>query len=582
MRTRASFVSLVCVGSLSVAAPASGQTSQRQISLDRFHGDYVVQLDGSVDVTETLDVRFDGSWNGIIRDLSLQHRTAEGRSARLDLDVQWVRDSDGNELEVEESGNRENRRVQIWVPNAEDAVRTVEIRYRVSNALRFFSEDAPTGHHDELYWNVTGNAWDMPIRQATARVVLPEAVTGLQAWAYTGAEGSRASDATIRVERSGVEATTTRLLSPGEGLTVSVTWDPGVVRRPSGLAQTAGRARGAWPLAIPFLVFGFMTRRWLQRGRDPRGQAIVVQYEPVEDMSPAEMGTLVDHRADAQDLTATLVDLAVQGYLSIEEVTESKFFGLGSSTDYVFRLRKPADQWEDLKPHERAYLGALFPGGRETVELSDLENKFYKHLDGIRDAVYDRLVAGGYYRERPDKVKGRHMGGAIVGAGGGFAGAAWVANGGPFLAEPLSLALGGGISALILAGFGLVMPARTEEGVRARESALGFKEFLDRVETDRYRRMITSPDLFERFLPYAMAFGVEERWAEAFRDLIQTPPEWYHGRSGQAFRTDHFTQDVGQMASRASSTMSSSPSSSGSGGGGSSGGGSGGGGGSGF
>lgn len=582
MRIAALLLLLVCVRSLAVVAPAFGQTGQRQISLDRFHGDYVVQVDGSLDVTETLDVRFDGSWNGIIRDLSLQHRTAEGRSARLDLDVEWVRDPDGNELEVDESGNRENRRLQIWVPGAEDAVRTVVIRYRVANALRFFSEDAPTGHHDELYWNVTGNAWDMPIRLATARVVLPDAASGAQAWAYTGAEGSRASDATIRVDGSAVEATATRSLSPGEGLTVSVTWDPGVVRRPSGLAQTAGRVRGAWPLAIPFLVFGVMTRRWLQRGRDPRGRTIVVQYEPVEDMSPAEMGTLVDHKADAEDLTATLVDLAVQGYVSIEEGTKSKFLGLGSSTEYVFRLRKPVDQWKSLRPHERAYLGALFAGGLESVELSDLENKFYRHLDRIRDAVYDRLVAQGYYRERPDKVKQRHIGGAIVSAGGGFAGAAWVANGGPFLAEPLALLLGCGISALIMAGFGLVMPARTEEGVRARAAALGFKEFLDRVETDRYRRMITSPDVFERFLPYAMAFGVEDRWAEAFRDLIQTPPEWYHGSGDQTFRTDRFTRDVGRMASRASSTMSSSPSSSGSGGGGSSGGGSGGGGGSGF
>jgi uncharacterized membrane protein len=127
-----------------------------------------------------------------------------------------------------------------------------------------------------------------------------------------------------------------------------------------------------------------------------------------------------------------------------------------------------------------------------------------------------------------------------------------------------------------------VMPARTEAGARAREAALGFREFLSRVETDRYRRMITSPDLFERYLPHAMAFGVSERWAKAFEGLYQEAPEWYAGGGMQGFRPTAFTSDMVRMNSAAESTLSSSPSSSGSGGGGSSGGGSGGGGGGGW
>lgn len=637
------------------------QSPDRRISLDRFHGEYVVDEGGSTHVTETLEVRFEGSWNGVIRDISLRHQTAEARRTRLDLEVTAVTDAAGNELRAEESGDRNNRRVQIWVPGAEDAVRTVVLRYTVSNAIRFFGPDAPSGHHDELYWNVTGNEWTMPIRRATATVVLPEAVTDVEAWAYTGTEGSRASEATVAVRGNTVDVATTRELAPGEGLTVSVNWPPGTVAGPSPAARLADRVRGAWPLALPLLVLGFMTRRWQKRGRDPRKRAISVQYEPVEDMSPAEMGTLVDHKADQEDLAATLVDLAVRGFLTIEERKQSRFLGLAKSTEYVFHLRRPPDQWNGLRPHERLYLAALFPahrlagvdaadavraavsrlpgvlaklipdrtlaslkevaadlgepaedspssgaggaaerdrraddptasesaaGGGEplaSVELSDLKNKFYRHLEGIRNAVYDRLVKSGYYRERPDKVLRQHFGGAGVIGGAGVAGALWVANGGPYLADPLFLVVAGLASAAVVAGFALIMPARTERGARAREQALGFKEFLERVETDRYRRMITSPELFERFLPYAMAFGVEDRWAGAFRDLIQTPPEWYHGHDASGFRTDHFTRDLGRMTSEAGSTMSSSPSSgSGSGGGGSSGGGSGGGGGSGF
>ena len=125
------------------------------------------------------------------------------------------------------------------------------------------------------------------------------------------------------------------------------------------------------------------------------------------------------------------------------------------------------------------------------------------------------------------------------------------------------------------------MPARTVGGARAREATLGFKEFLSRVEEDRYKRMITSPELFEKYLPYAMAFGVEEKWANAFKDIYREPPDWYSGGTGP-FNVSSFSQSISSMSSAAASSMSSSPNSSGSGGGGSSGGGSGGGGGSGF
>lgn len=146
------------------------------------------------------------------------------------------------------------------------------------------------------------------------------------------------------------------------------------------------------------------------------------------------------------------------------------------------------------------------------------------------------------------------------------------------------LALGGTMmfagvaSALILGIFAFLMPARTQAGARTREAALGFKQFLERVESPRYRRMITSPEQFERYLPFAMAFKCEKKWAAAFDDLLTQPPDWYHGRHG-TFRPTVFAADLGGMASTASSAMSTAPgSSSGSGGGGSVGGGSGGGG----
>jgi uncharacterized membrane protein len=144
--------------------------------------------------------------------------------------------------------------------------------------------------------------------------------------------------------------------------------------------------------------------------------------------------------------------------------------------------------------------------------------------------------------------------------------------------------IAGVVSGLIVAGFGRIMPARTVEGARVLERVLGFEEFLRRVEGDRLERVVKTPEMFERLLPFAMAFGVERKWAKAFEGIYREPPTWYVGSTTGPFDLNGFSSRLGDLSTRAESTMSSSPRSSGGSGfsGGSSGGGSGGGGGGGF
>jgi uncharacterized membrane protein len=285
-----------------------------------------------------------------------------------------------------------------------------------------------------------------------------------------------------------------------------------------------------------------------------------------------------------RDITATLVDLAVRGFIRIEEVTESKFLGLSKSTDYVIHIIRKRSEWTSLKPLEQRYLEALSsaaPRDGYRVKVSELTNRFYKSLPRIRDAIYEALVASGYYLERPDQVKVKWAGLAVFCAFAGVGLGVLATNQAWVIVSAVALIVAAVVSAVILFVFSRIMPARTTAGARAREATLGFKEFLERVETERYRKMITGPELFERYLPFAMAFGVEEKWARAFEGIYREPPSWYTGGTGH-FSPGSFASSIGQMSSAASSSMSSSPSSSGSGGGGSSGGGSGGGGGSGF
>jgi hypothetical protein len=284
-----------------------------------------------------------------------------------------------------------------------------------------------------------------------------------------------------------------------------------------------------------------------------------------------------------RDITATLVDLAVRGHLRIEERDDRKLFGLIGGREYVLHRLEPPDGGGDLAPHERLVCDGIFSGRGASVELSELEDEFYAELPGIRAGIFDRLLERGLYHARPDRVRTRWtVGGAIAGVviagiGGAVAGR--------FLMTPVPFLVAGGLVALILIGFGRVMPARTEAGARLLEQVLGFEEFLRRVEAEHFKRVILGkPELFDRYLPFAMAFGVEQKWGRAFEGIYTQAPTWYVGSGVGHFSASRFSSSLAALSSRASSTMSSSPrSSSGSGfSGGSSGGGGGGGGGGGF
>jgi uncharacterized membrane protein len=552
-------------------------SAQRTLVIERFHVAVDVSADGSIAVQETITARFTGSWNGIFRTIPVEYYTPRGLNYSLRLSVDSVTDDENRSLKYESSRVRHYRKLKIWVPGAADVTKTVKLRYHVANALRFFDE------HDELYWNVTGDEWEVPIERAAADIRLPDGVTGLRATSFRGIYGST-QQASVSIVPSGVHVEAASGLAFHEGLTAVVGWNPGVVHRPTAVERAAALAYSNLPLAIPPLVFFGMLRLWRARGRDPALAPIAAQYEPPAQMTPAELGTLFDGKPDMCDITATVVDLAVRGYLHITEEDDPKFFGLFSSKDYTFTLKKPRSAWSALKTHERDMLEAMFDDGEESVKLSDLKNKFYKHLPGLRNGLYGMLVKAGFYTGRPDRVRTSYIvGGVVVGFILGGAGATVMAG---FGMQPVAAIIAGVLSAIIIAVFGWFMPSRTVLGTRELEKVLGFQEFLTRVESDRLQRIVKTPAMFEKFLPYAMALGVADNWAKAFEDIYKEPPQWYTGPGGiHAFRPSSFASSLGAMSSQAATAMASAPRSSGGsgfGGGGSSGGGFGGGGGGGF
>jgi uncharacterized membrane protein YgcG len=554
----------------------------KELRIERFNAQINVLPDSSVSVTESITAHFlGGPWHGLYREIPIEYFTPQGMNYTLFLDVKSVTDAEGRPLRYESSRERHYRKLKIFIDNADNSVQTINVEYTVSDALKFHED------FDEFYWNVTGDEWDVPISSASATITFPSGTKNIRANFATGAYGSRGQDAQLSVAGNGVEVRTTAPLPYHHGLTVAVAFDKGALREPTKFDEAVLFFRSNWPLLIPILVAVLMYWLWYTRGRDPRLRPIAAQYEPPDQLTPSEVGTLVDNSADMRDITAAIVDLAVRGYIVIQERSESRMMGLYKTQDYSFILKKPRSEWSALKPHEQSLLDGIFTGQvEEVVDIEDLHNVFYKNIPIIKNQVFAQLVGRGYYKRRPDSVRAAYIGGAVIIV---FL-SLWASTAGASKLgmAPLPFIIGGVLSGLVVLGFGWFMPARTLSGTRALEGVLGFEDFLAHVESDRFNRMIKTPEMFEKFLPFAMALGVEKNWSKAFANIYTQPPNWYQGGNfSSGFYPYMFVNNINAMSSQAATTFASAPRSSGGsgfsgGGGSSSGGGFGGGGGGGF
>jgi uncharacterized membrane protein YgcG len=550
--------------------------------IESFHTDLEVLASTDLLVEERIEVRFLEPRHGLYRTVPVRYTDPRGYAYSLEFELDDVTDAAGSAHDVRVR-NR-GRYVEVRMGDARRTVSGVvvyRLSYRIRRALGHFPE------YDELYWNAVGHEFDAPIERASASVRLPAgfAEPDLRVAAYAGGFGSEGREVDISFPEPGVvRFATRRSLGPLEGLTVAVGWPKGAVVAPGAVDRIGRFLVANWILLAPILSLAWLWRRYRSAGRDPAGRgSIVVRYEPPPGATPGEIGTVVDQRVDMRDITATLVDLAVRGHLRISIDERTALFGLLDREEIVFERRGPTAS-TPLLPHERRTLDGVF-GGSERVELSDLKEKFYREIPGIRDALQQRMVEQGWFTDAAHRVRQRWT---LVGVGAGFAvvfaGLAWAKlSGGVFphaAVVPIVAALATGLSFLL---FAQAMPQRTRAGVDLRAWALGFEEFVERVEADRLegdRRR----GVFEALLPYAMALGVAAAWARRFDGIYEREaPAWFVGSTaGRTLSTVHLESQLAGAMGRAGQVMASAPrsqGSSGSGGGGFSGGGGGGGGG---
>jgi uncharacterized membrane protein len=544
-------------------------------TINNFHSDITTNEDSSFTVQETIDVEFERPRHGIYREIPFKYKDEFLKTTRTPIEVLSVTDGSNKDWKYKVTKTGSVINIRIGDPNSlVSGKQTYVVTYKVENMILFFND------HDEIYWNVTGNYWKAPIKEASAEVTLNIKNKSKKLWAacYTGVYGSRRADCFFKASDNSAEFYTKKNLNTGEGLTIAFGWDKGLIVPPSSQKRFLWtlNIEENWVFVFPLLSFLFMINLWYRRGRDPKvREAVTVMYEPPQfnnkSLIPAEVGTLIDERLDSRDITSTLVGLAVKGYIKIEEKREKGL--IFDTTDYYLSKVKEPDN--NLNIFERDLMNDLFSDSPKGIFVSEMKNSFYKNLPSLKDTLYRELVEKKYFLRSPEKIRNLYItiGILVIVFGSIFT---------TFLFSSYftwKAIISWVITGLPIFFFGRVMPAKTKAGSSAYMDVLGFREFLSRAEKDRLERM-GDKNLFSKFLSYAIALGVENKWAKAFEGIYQETPDWYVLPGGfRTFSASSFSHSINSFTTNLSSAAFSSPRGSGSGGGGFSGGGGGGGGG---
>lgn len=630
MRHRPIFAAL-----LFAAAPAAAEER-----ITSYVSDVAIQPDSALEVTETIDVHSEGDRirHGIYRDFPTLYSGRNGGRVRVGFKFEGAeRDGHPEPATVEPLSNGVRMKIGSADTELQPGEHRFVIHYRTTRQIGRF------GSYDELYWNATGNGWGFPIDVAEARIRLPSSADFGQWSVYTGPQGSTGHNAQVISQAPGqISFRTTWPLAPYEGLTVAAAFPKGVVGNADDTTKLGWWLSDYGPPAVGFLgllaILSFYFTAWHRAGRDPKAGTVVPLFDPPDDLSPAGMRYVREMSTDNRAFAAALVDMGVRGHVKIEEVDGGWLEGESRTIE---RLPGQVPLPED----EQAALSQLLSTG----EIIAMKQKNWEKFSSAKSALDGALKA-----KYEGKLFKRNYGWAAAGLGVFIAAlwfaAASVALASGF-ATPLTIgvAIGAAVATLlfilaqqemrsggkclinalaVLFGFGalalgaplflealstgwwfpLLLPALalpivisafwwisapTIEGRKVLDHVAGFKQYLSITERERLDRMTPpkdTPELFEKYLPYAIALGVENHWADRFAPVLAAAAAaghqgfaWYTGSSSPWSDTDGFVSSVGSsLASSVSSASTAPGSSSGSGGGGSSGGGGGGGGGGGW
>ena len=532
-----------------------------------FDSNININKDGTIDVKETILYDFDYlQKHGIFREIDFIKTNQDGKKYKLNFSNFSVNDGKNNSINFKISTvDEKSTRLQIGdADKLITGIHTYVISYKVSGALTYFSD------HDELYWNVNGNQWTVPTRRITSEVILPVGIRkeDIKMVCYTGAYGSKESLCLTKLlslyDRAEIVTKSNNSLGSGEGLSIVISFPKNIVAvlEPKEFVPFSETLLGrlvtwllvflavCWYVFLPF----FIIYKWFKNGRDPKSTIGVTTawFDPPKTqdgkrfLTPGEVGTLGDETVDMKDISATIVDLARRGYLVIDERKKGDFY-----------LVKKKNIDTSLLKYEKSILTEFF-GGEKEIRIKDQELSV--KVVQIKNKMYEQVVEDKLFDKNPQNTRTKY-----------------------YVLAGIALFTSNFFLAIVAFLFGRVMPRKTLFGVEAKNIAFSLKNFL----TSQKRQLEFQADkqmMFERLLPFAVAFGVEKIWAKRFEALNISQPNWYHSYSSSHFSSYMFVNSLNNsfrsVTTAATPTRSSTGHSSGFSGGFSGGGGGGGGGGS--
>lgn len=595
---------LVTLFLLAILTNATTATAQENWVIENFDAKITIEEEGFISVSETIQVDFgDLKKHGIFRDIPRKYTSDDDQELYIDIRNVSVYDQEGKPYQFTIDSEYPIYRIKIGSPNFTiSGKNTYIINYESVGNLRSF------GDTDELYLDIIGNDWPVPILKSSASITLydyenidPDSILKINeigCWAgpFGGTNECDKKVAYSNIANFAHEST----LNPRESFTIGVAYTGGII--PAPIVENPSLALMTLfyiiaGVALLTYLFGFII--WYKNGRDYKYdrrslkeketkedfvplfhyEPITVEYESPQDLPPGILGVVIDEKVDGSDISSTIVDLAVRGYIKIEEI-ENKILKIFTNKDYkIIRLDKDDS---DLLDYEKRVLEFLFIKDGETeIMLSELKQPSSvraKKLETIKNGLYKEVTKQKMFKKNPKHARAKYI---------GFATAAIVTT---YIVSFFTFAINGiffaiSIGVLIAAiifiiTFAQKMPQKTAAGREIYVKALGYREFVK--GTEKYRaKFLEDENMFIKVLPYAMVFGVAKKYIKAM-EKIGVDVAAATNTGIVASSNDNFVSSIGNLTSSIGSTFSGSGFSSGSGGGGgfSGGGGGGGGGGS--
>jgi len=527
-----------------------------------FQSEIILNTDSSLSITEkiTADCGNLPNKHGIFRVLPEYYYGKDNKKIQAKITLQSIEDFDGKDLKYQELKDRAEGTITWKIGDPNKTVtgeNTYEIKYSVKNTVRH-------GDRDELYWNLNGNFWDIETDRFEANVQFPPGTNdkNTELNLYSGSYGQKdAGIANYEWDNSTLRVKSNRAMSVREGITLSAVFPDGLVNPyVPGFLEKYG---SLLYYLLPLLLLLISIMLWKKYGRDPRDNpTIVPEFGVPEDLPPMELGMIYsDGSLKTNYISAALINLAVKGYLKIEEIPKE---GLLGQKDY--KLGKLAGK-KELSYSEKSLISKIFGGSDEKL-ISELKDKFYSEIPKLSGEILDHLSKKGilYKNSRTNQIIFIVIGSLVAFSS--------------FFLFAFDMNLGASllISGLVVIIFSFLMKRRTVIGLKLFRQVQGFKLYMETAE--KYRQKFNEKEnIFEKFLPYAVMFGMTKVWINKMKEIYGEKyfsnyhPYWYYGYVFSSFNVNNLNSAISDMSRNMAATMASNPSSSGSGGGGFSGGG---------